>query len=275
MRQFTLTNALGKSYDLNNLDNFLHDPSGLGFQRDNDYIKMGTQYYSYNDGFKQQPVKGTIRFKYPDAYSKYFEFAKFLQHTPLTLKYASNDEYSLQVLPGKLVKTELESKSLECDIELTPLSLYYKHIVEENEETETTGKVYDYEYPYSYAENIPGTVVIESDSANESPCKIQIYGPAVNPHWYHYVNGELVTEGKVTATIANGNKLIVDTSVVPYAIKSVDSYGNLVKDLYQASDFSLDRFVFLRYGTNRISVGHDGTTTLALSVEAKIAYETV
>ena len=37
MRLFKIKNSRGQEYDLNDLENFFHDPSGLGFKRDTSY----------------------------------------------------------------------------------------------------------------------------------------------------------------------------------------------------------------------------------------------
>ena len=44
---------------------------------------------------------------------------------------------------------------------------------------------------------------------------------------------------------------------------------------YQLCDFTTERFFHLKYGSNRISVSHDGLNTVKMMVEGKISYETV
>ena len=42
------------------------------------------------------------------------------------------------------------------------------------------GKVYPYTYTYSYAEVSQNTLVIESDSYEDSPCKVTIFAPSIS-----------------------------------------------------------------------------------------------
>ena len=278
MRLFKIKNSRGQEYDLNDLENFFHDPSGLGFKRDTDYLKIGNRYIPQDDKFSQPEISGTIRFKGSEgeAYDKYYEFAKFIQHVPLTLYYTPDLTYRIDVYVESIDKTEIDKKSdgLDCKIKFSGTNLFYRDVIISND-GKAAGKVYPYRYNYTYNDFIPGTAAIESDSAEDSPCRIFIYGKAVNPHWYHYLNGKLVGEGKVNATIASGDKLVVDSMSMPYLIRETDSDNKLIHDRYQQSDFTMSRFIFLGYGHNLISVGHDGTDILKVALEAMILHETV
>lgn len=278
MRTFKIVNAMGQTYDMNSLDNFFHDPSGLGFERDTDYTQIGSRYIPQVDKFKQHDIQGTIRFRgsATESYPKYHDFILFMQHVPLTIYYTPDGTYRIDVYPKSIKKTEVDEDAggLDCNVSFSATNMFYKDIIISNDGT-ASGKVYPYKYNYTYSDFIPGTASIESDSAQESPCKVIIYGKAINPHWYHYLNGELVGEGKVNATIAAGNKLVIDSMAMPYQIRELDSKNNVVYDRYQLSDFNMSRFVFLQYGHNLISAGHDGASTLKLALEAMISYETV
>ena len=119
------------------------------------------------------------------------------------------------------------------------------------------------------------TLVIDSDSYEDSPCKITIFGPCLNPVWKHYVDNVLVETGRYEGSIMADHKLVVDATGIPYSITERGAADDIVADRYQLCDFTTERFFHLKYGSNRISVSHDGLNTVKMMVEGKISYETV
>jgi len=275
IRGFRLVNSKGEAYDLNNLDHFLHDPEGLGYQSAIEYQRIGHRYLQLNDELQQGSVSGMIRFREPGAYIKYAAFAKFCQKKPLQLYYTSDQEYQTEVIPTIVDKREIEEIGLDVGVTFTKLDYWNRRVAVSNDGTGEDGKKYSYTYPFTYADQPRGIVSIDSDTELESPCVIYIYGPVEDPVWRHYLNGELKTQGAVNATIAQGNKLVIDTTSIPYRIVETDSEGNVVDDHYQNSDFSLGRFVYFGAGKNRITVGGHGATIPAVTVEAHLLYDTV
>jgi hypothetical protein len=51
--------------------------------------------------------------------------------------------------------------------------------------------------------------------------------------------------------------------------------NEVISNVYQLGDFSTERFMFLESGRNRISVSHEGTNSIMIAVEAKLAYASV
>lgn len=251
MRQFALVNSVGESYELNDLRNFFHSPNGLGFTRNTEYIKLGDRYKILKDGFEQAAPTGYITFKDENessAYSKYAEFSKFIQKIPLTLIYRSDKNHKIEVIPESIGKSEI-SKPLGLEITITfrALSFWF----DELEKTGTT------------------SVEILSDSNRESPCAIEISGPVTDPTYTHEVDGVVVATGKVSGTIPDGAKLYIRTDTDPYEIYSMND--GVKTDLYSASDFSTQRFIYLRNGINTITC----SGASALKVTGRLLYETV
>lgn len=277
MRQFKLYNAIGEVYDLNSLDFFMYDPEQLGFKQGTKYERVGDAFHPYQEGYDQPKPKGKIRFKQPGAYDKYNAFVKFVSKKPLRLEYTPADAtFKLQCEVGELKKTEIKTIGLSCDITFTGLGLWYRTLVEETSDDESgDGKKYDYEYDYVYSNSAAGTVALVSDAQDDSPTKITIYGPVVNPVWNHYLNGNRVNGGAVNATIPSGHKLVVDATTMPWSITEQDAYGHVVHDRYPDSDWNTDRFIFLQQGTNKISISHTGVNTPKLMVEVNLQYASV
>ena len=276
MRKFLLINASSESYDLNDLDFFFHDPTGLGYTRSTKYMQIGDIYVPYGDGIKQPKPSGKIRFKQPNAYDKYYDFTRFISKTPLVLRYTPSDTtFSMDCYVETIKKKEIEGIGLDCDITFAGLTPYYKSFLMSSDGIASDGKLYDYTYPYKYSNVAAGTVAIDVDTNMDSPTKISIYGPCENPNWTAYLNNQIRQTGSCNITLISGHVLVIDTTKTPYTITEQDMLGNVIYDRYENSDLSTDRFVFLKKGRNRITISQDGTSIPKLKVEARLYYETV
>lgn len=272
MRQFSLINANGETYDLTlKYSAFLHSVGGLGAKFDTEFQRIGGHFSLLSYYAAQGKISGSVHLW---SEAEYFSFAKFCQRRPITLLY-TRDEVTFR-RDGIITSiSKDETDPLNANIEFTCQTPFYSVVSVYNEGSVTGGKVYPYVYDYEYAESAAQSVTITSDSANESPCRITIYGIAENPTWSHYLNNELIATGKVNATIAADRKLVIDTTVIPYQIHLYDLQGNFVQDLYQSSDFSTQRFFHLGYGQNVISVSGENVGTIKIGVEGMIEYESV
>lgn len=278
IRQFRLVNAKGNTYNLNDLDFFLYDPADLGYKKSNKVLKAGNVFRPYEESVSQPTPTGTIRFKNPDAYQKYYEFMRFATIEPLILEYTpgdSDDTYRIDCYISSMDKTEISGSGLHCEVKFGALSFWYKTHVMEAGTNADTGKIYDYTYPYRYADTAPGTVALNVDSNMESPAIIYIYGPVEKPTWNHYVNNVLVSTGACDVEVIQGHVLVIDSASIPFQITEQDMLGNVIYDRYALSDMTTERFIFLQNGRNRLSIAHSGAMIPKLKVEARILYETV
>lgn len=287
VRTFTLIDASGNSYDLQTQNRFLHTPEGLGYEESTTYQDFGSRFAVLDEGLAQSVVKGVIVFTgntRKDIYDKFFQFAKFTRNAPLTLQYTPIfDTFSRRCRVAKIDKTEISAGVLQVNVEIACMTQWYQVKSQYNSGVIGNGKqyalqdsgIYAYDYPYQYSDNVKQSVSIQNDGNEESPCKVVIMGYAVNPTWNHYVNGELFATGALQATIAANHKLVIDTTVIPYTIRELDMFNNLVRDAYQLSDFSTERFIRLQPGLNRITASHTGSNVITVGVEAQIEYATV
>ena len=277
MRKFKLINAEGSSFDLNSKAAFFHSVEGFGYKDNTQYEQIGTDFYALDEIFQQGQMRGKMLFAGDNPYSKYREFTRFVRATPLTLVYEMDEVFRVPVRLIEIGKAELENggRFLNCDVVFLAAGLFYKTVQKYSETISIGGKVYPYQYTYSYADMSMNTIMIDSDSYEDSPCKITIFGPAENPVWKHYVNNELYEIGRYDGTIPADHKLVIDSTSIPYSITERGVSDEIVADRYQYCDFTTERFFNLQYGTNRISVTHDGLNMVNVLVEGKISYETV
>ena len=256
MREFSLKNNIGEVYRLNSLENFLHEPEGIGFTRKTTFKKIGPMYEAVQDEFEQTPISGQIMFKSDivnSAYIKYLKFSRFLQEVPLTLIYRiPGGEFSIDCLPGSVEKKEINGAlGMDVGITLIPVSMWYQLI----------------------KETASGSVTVKSDSKNESPCCLSFTGVSVSNgslSWSQKVDNVTKMTGTLTGvTISSTDTVYIRTDGNPYQIYKKSS-GGTKTDLYAKSNFSTARFPFLYKGLNQFIVS--GAT---VTIEGKILYETV
>ena len=277
LRVFKLINNNGAVLDLTRVGELvLYDVGGLGYETDPNMQRVGNRYTILSDDLMQGEIPGYVRFFQPGAYQAFFDFAQFCQVKQLTLVYENDaGKFYRDGIMKKVGKEESESGMLTSEVIFVATTPYYRIVSQYNEGGGTHGKRYNYRYPYRYALSAAQSVVIESDSMQDCPTRIEIYGPATNPSWRHYLNNVLVATGSVNATIESGRKLIIDTTTIPFRIIQVDMAGNFVSDLYQQSNFNTERFIHLGEGQNRISVAQTGVGIIRLLVEARLEYAAV
>jgi len=275
MREFYLLNGKGNRYSLMDVKHWLHDPSNLGANFSSKYEQVGANFIRTKRIPSPDDPSGEILFTGENKYQDYSDFIRFVSIEPLTLIYVSSDEYRASVDLVSIDKSEIKEGTLACTINFKRLGRWYKRHYIYNEGDMTGGKVYDYNYDYTYIDMEPETAIVQSDSGYESPTQISIYGPCQNPIWKHYLNNEVVGTGSVQADIIDGHRLVIDCTKIPYTVHELNIDGEVVEDLYSKTDFTEKRFFFLGYGKNRIIVDHDGTNKLKLAVEARVEYETV
>lgn len=280
IRQFTLRNADGVEYTLNAVPKhgFLHSVTGLGYEDDVDYQRIGDMFRRLRDQKAQMTISGEIRFSYENGQKQFQDFVNFCQIKPLTMLYQPWNQTDIYYRDGTVTSVDYkEDNTLTVSIDFTTTTLPYKlvNVITYPDTEESEGKIYDYTYNYRYKQSLVNTVELEIDSAIDSPVKITMFGELVNPSWTHYINNVEVASGKINYTIPEGYKLVINTMTMPYTIQQVDSNGNVIADLYEASDFSTDRFIHLGHGKNRISISDDSSAKVELQAQGMIFYAAV
>lgn len=276
MRKFKLINANGEEFDLMRKDAFFHAPEGLGSAKAYEYMRAGTAFEATDFFEDQKSVGGEIVFA---NYSVYDEFIRFIAFTPLKFAYMPLNEWAY--LDGELVtleKTEISEKLdvLVCPIEFLGTSLWY--IPREATQTDPSvedAKLYDYTYNYTYADTLNGVLLINNLSAEESPLKITIFGQIENPTWTLTVNDKQVGSGAVTATIGNGNKLVINSKDGELEVTEYTAANVFVRNLYQMTDFSRQTFLYAPSGTSQLTITGIIEGAINAWVEVEELHETV
>ena len=312
MRYFSLINNSGETLDITTKTIFFNGVSGLGFEEEASFRSVGSMWWLNYASVRQKPVSGKIIFtdyEDSDPYELYAEFTRFIREAPLELEYMprglDGPAYYRRVRVTKLTKSELTQYGvLEEDIEFTPYTPWYETLYLRNAVTEDeyTGEwiwgdggehpdVMFVPAPEGTTPTIFGAddkYVISADVpyCDESPSRLIIYGPAVNPSWTHYVNGEAISGGGFTQNVSIGDDeaLVIDntteiTEIAVYAVNQNDeeklALADFRRDLYQIRNFDNECFVTLQAGSNRVVVASSDGAPLKLSLEGHIYNATV
>ena len=272
IRSLILKNRNGETFDLNSLDSFLTKIGGFGAEHRTTYEQIEDSFVEVSDLVKQKEIVGTL---FLPTYQNYKNFVDFAAKKPLTLVYTTYDTYYIDVQMDVIDKSEKETGGLYCKVKFKGLGLFYKTYTDRNIAGESEGKKYSYKYPYSYINNAASTLQFDVNSQRKCPCRLIILGPATNPSWVQYLNGNQVATGKVNVSLTNNERLIVDTTKIPYSIIKCNHDGNNAQNVYQNSDFSTKRFILLSNGQNTVRISHEGQNDLNLYLERREIYETV
>ena len=276
VRQFRLQNSLGKTFDLMNPDAFFYTPDGLGFRMNSEFFQIGNTYQLIETEAAQKTPAGIMVFK---TYALYRQFADFINNTPLKLMYKPQTEWVyLDCIVSRLTKAEIDYRDnrLKCNIDFQGLGKWYVPRVAQRSGVDTANsKKYTYSYNYEYADSITGTINITNNSSEASPTILTIVGEITNPTWSLIVNNTTVQSGSVTATIATGNKLIVNSKDSELEIAEYTNANAFVRNLYQASDFTKDNFIYVPPGTSTLRVTGSVQDTIDAWIEIEELHETV
>ena len=207
-------------------------------------------------------------------------FAQFIVYTPLRLAYKPGTEWAyLDCDVSRLDKSEISNTNgrLNCNIDFTASSKWYiPRLARRTTVDIVDAKRYSYSYNYTYAEAINGIINIDNASSEESPTIISIMGTITNPTWVLVVNNQVVQSGSVNATIPAGNKLIINSKDNALEIAEYVANSNVfVRNLYQASNFALDNFIYVPPGRSTLRISGEVSGAIDAWIEIEEIHETV
>lgn len=250
-------------------------------------------------------------------YQKYISFRDFIERAPLILNYyphgiESEKEYKRRVRVTTLGKTEYnEYGVLDCDITFTAYTPWYEIVVKSNsstndEDEDEDGWIWDTPVAFEpMSEIIDGKTsyyIIDNNGnkrtalrtrfggetiqrvefpsivgGSNSPIKLTINGPAVNPVWNLYVNDILTESGGFSSnlTVTKNQYLVIDNTTGSYSMKLYSKQDDNVIDVYQSRDFDKECFLTLKNGRNAISASGSDGNPVKFSVEGHVYHATV
>lgn len=277
MAQLKLINREGLEIDLSDQKHLMAEITGLGFKQSNTFQTVGNTFFLIGSQKTQNEIKGTMYFKGTNPYAEYFRFINGFVNQDIILEYTTIDTFKLSCRLISSEKKEHTKDYKKADISLIPNGLWYneKKEIFIPSDQEDDGKTYEYIYSYKYNRN-KNDIEINLGSNIESPVRLLIFGPAVNPEWKLYTNGKQVATGKmINFTIQQGQRLSIDPTNPKNCIELQDLNGKTIGDVYRFSDFETDRFIYMRKGVNRMTVAEESARNMMYAIEAKIYYDSV
>lgn len=276
VRQFKLINARGATFDLMQRTALLYLPGGLGFRTASEYMKIGSSYQLISTETEQKVISGEMIFS---GYDKYREFVDFVNYTPLKLGYKPQAEWAyLDCEVSRLDKGEIDYRDLKlkCAIDFTATSKWYipRTAVRTGLET-ANAKQYTYTYSYQYADAINGIINIINNSSEDSPTILTIMGDITDPTWSLIVNNVVVQSGMVSGNIPSGNKLIINSKDNQLEIGEYTTGNEFIRNMYQASDFNRENFIYVPPGRSTLRVSGNVAQTIEAWIEIEEIHETI
>lgn len=315
MRYFTLINNAGETLDITTKDYFFHEIGGLGFEEDNDFRQIGEIWWLNNSKFKQAEVTGKMLFTEHggiDPYKKYWNFHSFIAKAPLILVYypygLGDESYRRRVRVSKLLKSEKDTYGvIESEIVFVCYTPWYKIVEAEyiGEEAPFAGgwvwgeseqvprltfepaNDHALSRPARFRYEAPTYLSAISDTDQNCPVKLMIFGPIINPSWSHSYkanesfvsagSGGFVTPaGSTPIEIDDDEILVIDNTDGRYAMEIIGLDGSFKQNVYQLRDFDRECFITLKEGENRIAVtASGGETAKHIKMEGHLYHATV
>lgn len=304
MRYFKLENSKGEIVDITTKSIFFHDISGLGYEEENDFIRVGSVWRLNSREYSQLPITGKLCFTENEdttPYQKYTKFKTFVDYAPLTLYYypygVDGKFYRKAVRVSNLTKTEInEYGVLDDDIEFMPYTPWYEIVTGETSEVDIDDRAWIWgdgdenpplvfepadgqnARPARFRGEFRALINLVSETDNGSPVKITMIGPATNPTWSQYVEDEYVASGgfdsSANFSLRSGEKLIIDNTTGDYSMIVEDSTGQR-RSVYSLRSFDLACFFTLRQGRNTFAVTSADSQPVKMLIEGYIYYATV
>lgn len=278
MRLFKLINSQGETFDLMRKDAFFSNPGGLGLDREINTVQVGGEYTVLESKSKQKLITGTMVF---NSYENYSELVEFIKKSPLRLGYNPLGTWRFADCDVQtLTKGEMEHdrKRIYCDINFLCYSSWYItkyasttiRTIEEYEDR----KEYQYTYPYAYRSSYNGQMELVV-SEDEAPLKITINGPCSNPAYAVKQAERVIGKGQFYLELTDKEKLVIDANPRTMEASVYSLSGDFIRDVYGASNFTTERFLYLPRGKNTITISRTGTVDVLAVAEVKDYEESV
>lgn len=310
MRYFKLENsaAIPETFDITTEEFFFHDISGLGFEEDNSFQRVGPLWRLESSVYRQKPITGKMCFTDRGGttpYEKYVHFGKFIASDPLYICYwphgLSGKVYRKRVRVSCLEKSEINKYGvIDERIEFTPYTAWFERVYAENviiDDDDESQWVWDQgalwrnsaddpippggdRYRYKFGgESMNILTLTCEDGIKSGLVKLAIHGPAVNPSWTHYVNGALASVGGMDSStsfaLSEAETLVVDNTTGSHIMSVLNASTGVTRSVYSLRDFDRKCFIDLKGGVNTISVVSEDGSPLKIELEGQLYHVAV
>lgn len=135
---------------------------------------------------------------------------------------------------------------LQCGIIFNKLSPWIKEkVVSIEANGDSSGKVYPFNYPYTYSKSYEGRINISNTGIIKAPLKIEIYGAVNNPEVNILKNDEIISTLRLY--LESDDCLITVSADSINQFMQITEYG-ITRNIYEDQDFTCDNFLFIDSG---------------------------
>ena len=250
-RKLYLVNEVGSTFFFDYYHGcVIEELDGLGFEFDIDYERIDTNFIETKRTIPQRTIQLTLDFY--DGYKGFTRWREYITKSKeLRLFYSCDGVKYCYVNISSSSKTQIEQGILKTKVKIDCLSLW---LVNKSYAFDVTnpggGKVYTYQYPYSYAISFNGRIQVENKSSRSVPLLIRMIGNLYYPRVVVRQHGEDIQTLRMLIDERDHPTIEVNADPTNQYIKRI--IGVDEADLYNAQDFSTENFLFLPPGESEI-----------------------
>lgn len=266
IRKFGLLNEYGQSYSLNDIRRgFLSGPSGLGYELGRSYELFGSEWVRGEEEISQTALTGTVVFGPGAPYLRAKEFTEYiLSSKKLTLTYETDAGlFYKDVDLNKYQKTEIgKDKTLQCKVEMLPLTLWYKpdNLTLRLEADSGEGLRFPFSLPNRFMNFTNGRVSLTNDGHVPAPFKVTVNGPISNPAIVLLLEGAEAARMEAVTEIESGGSLEYSSKDGDIYLYKLSAAGERT-DLGESLDISNSNFFKIPVGSAQLKVEADSSIT--------------
>lgn len=258
IRNFYFENEIGQRIDCQKIDGnlFLYNVTGLGFEKETEYVQIGNTFVKNKENMKQNIIEGELEF-YNMTYDEYTNFIDFvLSSKSLKLIYvpktSQRKEFYRDIDIVKIDKNEED----DYNVLISPITIYCKSLWYKQDVAIYTIKAQDDEIRWDFRWDSRFT---DYDSRNltyinkghvEAPVLIEMSGHLVNPKIELYIEGELYQTVTFNVEIAEYEKLLYGTKENEFYINRQKTDG-IIESLFNLDVIDFENNNVIRLPTNK------------------------
>ena len=271
IRNFYFENEKGQRIDCQKVGGrlFLYNVTGLGFEKNVEYVQVGNTFVKNEEKVKQNVIDGELEF-YELTYEEYLDFVNFiLKSESLKLVYipklTNRIEFYREIDFVKIDKNEEDDFNiLVSPIQIYCLSLWYKKNIINYSIEEIDNEIrWDFEWDSRFNEYDSRSLTFINEGHTEAPIEVEIKGHVLNPKIELYVEGQLYQTVTFNVDISQYEKLLYGTKENNFYINRRNADGT------ESSLFSLDVIDFAN--DNVIRLPQNKSCEIKISADNDVA----
>ena len=286
--QFTLMNDDGERFSLSNVNSgYLVDVSGLGYEYENEYSRIGTKWVRNSSENQQIQLTGDVIFIGTGEFDAGQNFISFIRRSN-KLIIECTMESLVRMKDVDLISFDPEMigiNTLAFHLSMIETSAWYSpeqetftldiETVDEKEYDVADGSQFAYEYntEYTYNDYSAARVSIQNLSSFEAPFVVRFNGPISNPNILVYQDGVLIAEADIIGGVNSGD--YIEWSSLDGDLHCFKSVDGVITNLVGDFDISKTNFFKLPIGTTTIEVTATSSVTQSITITVYKYYNAI